>query len=170
MKNQLNTVIWLITLVIISSGAHLYAQGTEEPLTETQEVNLETYADLLRQDIKTQKVAILSQLMQLSPEQASAFWPIYREYAKELSVLGDERLAGVREYAENFSTMTDEEADRLARLRLDHEAKLTALKKKYYERFKKALSPVLAARFLQIENQLLAILDLQIASSLPIVQ
>jgi hypothetical protein len=66
--------------------------------------------------------------------------------------------------------MTDDVADRLARGALDLEGRRHALKMKYYDRFKSALSPKTAARFLQVENQILLLLDLQIAASLPVVQ
>ena len=66
--------------------------------------------------------------------------------------------------------MTDDAADRIARGALDLEATRTALKAKYYDSVKSALSAKQAARFLQIENQLLLLIDLQIAASLPIVE
>ena len=67
-------------------------------------------------------------------------------------------------------TVTDALADKLATKALELETRRTALKEKYYARLKSALSATTAARFLQIENQLLLIIDLQIAASLPIVK
>ena len=55
-------------------------------------------------------------------------------------------------------------------MRFEYEEKLLALKKTYFQKFSKALTPKLAARFFQIENQLLDVIDLQIASSLPVIQ
>ena len=72
------------------------------------------------------------------------------------------------EYALGYETLTDATADRLAKGALDLEARRHALKAKYYERFKSVLPPKTAARFLQVENQILLLLDLQIAASLPI--
>ena len=66
--------------------------------------------------------------------------------------------------------MTDEKADELIKRRLAYEEKLLGLKKKYYERIKEALSATLAARFVQVENQLLALVDLQVMASLPVVE
>ena len=60
--------------------------------------------------------------------------------------------------------------DKLATSALDLESRRNAVKAKYYERVKKALSPKTAMRFLQVEQQLLLLIDLQIASSLPIAQ
>ena len=97
-----------------------------------------------------------------------AFWPIYREYDVEMSKLGDERIAVIAEYARNYSNLTDNVADGLAHKALDLEARRQAVKAKYYDRIAKALSPRTALRFLQVEQQLLLLIDLQITSSLPI--
>ena len=66
--------------------------------------------------------------------------------------------------------MTDEKAGELARKALDLEVQRTALKKKYFERVEKAMSSVIAARFLQAENQINMLLDLELASELPLIQ
>lgn len=66
--------------------------------------------------------------------------------------------------------MTDAKADELATLALELENKRNDLKKKYYEKVREQLGGIVAARFLQVENQILMVIDLQIASSLPIVQ
>jgi hypothetical protein len=163
------TVWALAGLFAISVGLTLRAQ--EKPSeSDTQEQNLDTYIALLRQDVQKQKVAIVSQLMDLSPEQAAAFWPIYNEYTKELSALNDLRVQGIKEYAANYNSLSDEKATELAKMRFEYEEKLLAIKKKYFEKFSKALTPKLATRFFQIENQLLDVIDLQIASSLPVIQ
>lgn len=159
----------LICLLAISSGSALRAQEKVSE-SDTQERNIDTYIGLLREDIQKQKVAIVSQLMQLSPEQAAAFWPVYNEYAKGLSDLGDLRVRAIKEYAANFSALSDEKATELASMRFDYEEKLLALKKKYFGELSKAVGPKLAARFFQVENQLLDVVDLQVASSLPVIQ
>src|SRR4030095_5425606 len=133
-----------------------------------EEVNLDTYVSLLRQDGKTQKVAIISQMMNFSPEDASKFWPIYSEYSKELQQIGDEKVAGIKQFAAAWPNMSDAQIDEIAGKALDLEARTTALKKKYYGRFKEAVSTKAAGKFLQIENQLLGLLNLQVAASLPI--
>ncbi|MBV8811363.1 MAG: hypothetical protein JO033_22060 [Acidobacteriaceae bacterium] len=165
------TLRTLVGMFAISAGPTLRGQekASQGSQSDSEEQNIDTYANLLREDVRKQKVAITSQLMELSPEQAATFWPIYNDYAKELSALGDLRVRGIKEYAANYSSLSDEKATELANMRFNYEEKLLALKKKYFEKFSKALTPKLAARFFQIENQLLDIIDLQVASSLPIV-
>ena len=147
--------------------------STGQPSTElspgaTRDLNLRAYAELLRSDVRTQKVAIITEVVGFTEEEDKAFWPIYREYDAEMSKLGDERVSNVEDYASHFSNLTDEAADRIARKALDLEAQRQAVKTKYYDRIAKALSPRTALRVMQVEQQLLLLIDLQIASSLPI--
>ena len=144
----------------------------QQPLDQNQnsEANLKAYVELLRKDVKKQKVSILSELMNLSPDEASKFWPVYNEYDKALTVLYDGRVDLIKTYTENFGSITDPLATKLANDVLDLEEKRIQLRRRYFDRMSKALSPKQAARFLQIENQLEKIIDLQIASSLPVVE
>ena len=75
------------------------ATPTPVPPAQTQDQNLGAYVELLRSDIRSQKVAILTELMNFTEAEDTAFWPIYREYDVELNKLNDERVAldqGVR--------------------------------------------------------------------------
>lgn len=159
--------------VIAVAGVLLSASpgnAQEAARSTTEQANIQSYIDLLRKDVRKEKVAILTELMDLTPEQASRFWPVYNEYDKELARLGDERVANVRVYTENYRSMSDQKVSEVARKALDLEARRTELKKRYFDRMSQAVSPKIAGRFLQIENQLLTIIDLQIASDLPIVE
>jgi len=156
--------------IVLAAG--VTAAMAQQPPTgeETKEANLKAYVEMLRKDIKQEKVSILTELMSLSPDESSKFWPVYNEYDKALTALADERIALIRMYAESYGSLTDQVAAKLATGVLDLEAKRIQLKRQYFQRMSQALSAKAAARFLQIENQLEKILDLQISSSLPIVE
>jgi hypothetical protein len=139
-------------------------------LAETRDRNLRAYVELLRSDLRSQVVAIITEVMQFSEAEDAKFWPVYRELEAELQKINDERLAGIEEYSKTYDRLTDATADRLAKMSLDLEARRNATKAKYYEKLKTVISPKTAARFLQVENQILLLLDLQIASSLPIAE
>jgi hypothetical protein len=157
------TLILLMTSVVA-------VQAQSAPATDPQSktLNLSAYAELLRSDVRAQKVAIITEVMGFTDAEDKAFWPIYREYDVEMAKLGDERVAMIEEYVSSYAKMTDPIAEKLAAKALDLEARRQALKAKYYERVKTALSPRTAMRFLQVEHQLLLLIDLQIASALPI--
>ena len=62
------------------------AQNSEE---QTKALNLSAYAELLRADVRAQKVAIITEVMGFTDKEDEAFWPIYREYDLEMAKLGD---------------------------------------------------------------------------------
>ena len=66
--------------------------------------------------------------------------------------------------------MTDEKADELVQNAFAFLKQRQELFAKTYDRVKQAIGAIDAARFAQIEHQLQLIIDLQIASSLPVVK
>lgn len=145
------------------------ASAATQPTTDAQNTNIQAYIELLRSNVQTAKTEVLTETMQLTDAQSTKFWPIYREYNVKLQALNDKKIAGIKQYAKEYDTMTDAQADQLAKIALDLENQRNALKRAYYEKFRTALGGIVAARWLQVENQLLMVIDLQIASSLPVV-
>jgi hypothetical protein len=161
----------LAALLVTLAAAPAASAQTASPApsaAQTKTLNLSAYAELLRSDIRAQKVAIITEVMEFTPEEDKAFWPIYREYDAEMTKLGDERVALIAEYARSFEQLTDDVADGLARKALDLETRRGAAKAKLYERVKGALKGRAALRFLQVEHQLQLITDLQISAALPV--
>ena len=135
---------------------------------ETHEKNLQEYIELLRRNVRQEKAEIMGAVMQLSAADAAKFWPIYSEYTDELTKVNDLRVANIEEYSRDYSDLTDSKADELVQSAMKYQKLRGELLAKYYGQVKQALGGVTAARFLQIESQLLMIIDLQIASSLPL--
>ncbi|MCP5114450.1 MAG: hypothetical protein GY953_26780, partial [bacterium] len=125
------------------TAAALSAQGP--PQTGNQEQNIDAYVDLLRQDVRTQKVAIIGQMMQFTPEEASKFWPIYSDYATELTELGNRRFEVIKDYADNYGSLSDAKADELISKALDLKDQKNAVLRKYYQKVRDAFSAKLAA-------------------------
>jgi hypothetical protein len=136
---------------------------------QTREANLKAYIGMMREDLNKDKVSILTELMALGPDGAAKFWPVYNEYTKALAKLGDERIAYIRMYADNYESLSGETATKIALGLLDIESKRLDLRKQYFLRLSQVLSPKDAARWLQIESQIEKVVDLQILASLPIV-
>jgi len=131
--------------------------------------NSEQMIELVRTDIQKQRVAIIGDAMQFTADEAAMFWPIYEEYEAERSEIGDQRVVLIQDYADHFQTMTDAKAGELGASALELEEARTALKKKYFNKLQSEMSPVIATRFLQVENQLTMVLDLQVASQVPLI-
>ena len=152
-------------LLLITAAAR-----TQEKASSDKELNLRAYTELLRADVKVKRVAIITEIMQFDDTEAASFWPIFRAYDLELSKIGDGRISLIADYIDNYENITDQKADQLMTQVFALEAQRAELKKKYFDKMKKTLSPVTAARFFQIENQIQHIIDLQTSASLPTMQ
>lgn len=166
MWTRLTAMLALATLGLQAAPAPALAQEMDDAELD----QLERYVELVRSDLKKERVQLVGQAMDFSAEEAALFWPIYSEYEKEFTALGDERLILIGDYSAHYSSMTGEKAKELAARALDLEEKRTALKRRYVEKVEAAISPVVAARFLQVENQINTLLDLQISQRLPLIQ
>jgi len=125
---------------------------------------------LLRSDLQTRRTAVVTDEMKLTDDQAKAFWPLYREYANQQQVIGDQRVSLIKDYANSYNTMDDATADSLVKRQLTFEQDRLTLQSSYYPKFKNAVGAKQAAKFLQIDNRLNMLIDLQLASSIPILQ
>jgi hypothetical protein len=163
MKSRALTLAILACLATQAPPAKAASSGTAN-----QEQNLKEYITLLRKDVRSQKSAVMSQVMQLDLDQAAKFWPIYRDYDAELTKLNDMRVANIKEYANSYNNLTDAKADQLVHNAMSYQKQRAELLATYYDKMKDALGAITAARFLQVESQLLLIIDLQIDSQLPI--
>lgn len=129
----------------------------------------EDFVSLLRIDLRAAKAEIVTNSLELTSDELARFWPIYHEYDLALAKMNNERVAMLREFSMNYASITDELADTLTHRSLDFQRKRLTLLEKYYERTAKAFNPATAARFVQIEHQLLLLVDVQIASELPLI-
>ena len=172
--------VWLPLIVLLAASPAALAQVTPKAPatksqaakstgTDAQKKNIQAYIELMRTNVRDQKAEIMGSVMALNAADSAKFWPIYSEYDTDLSKVNDLRIANIKEYAQNYSQMTDAKADELFQNAVNYRKQRTELLAKYYGRVKEALGAVTAARFVQIEDQLLMIIDLQISSSLPIV-
>jgi hypothetical protein len=153
-------------------GASLTAEPSAGAVTKPDDTDdLKAALSVLRSDINTAKIATLNQVMKLTGPEAEVFWPVYREYEKELAAVGDRKLELIREFsAAHFGgTLDNKQAADLAQRWLKNTQDRLDLWKKYHKRISAKLSPMRGAQFLQIENQMALFVDLNIAAEMPAV-
>jgi epoxyqueuosine reductase QueG len=125
--------------------------------------------EVMRSDLRADAQKIVAVAMALPSADAEKFWPIYREYELKRSELGDRRVALIKRYAEQYKTITEEQAKALAKDWFGWQDQRLALWRTYHEKIAKALSESVAARFIQVEYQLNLVFDLEIAREIPLV-
>jgi hypothetical protein len=146
----------------IIMAAPVYAD--DQPTKEQTQVALEK--------IKADKKYIVSQNMTLTDVESKAFWPVYEEYQDGLMKLNQRTAGLIQEYAELYrnNTMTDDKADKLIETLLAIETDELALKKSLVPKLEKALPGQKAARYMQIENKLRALVKFELADKIPLVK
>ncbi len=132
--------------------------------------DVDSFIELLRSDVKTGKKEIITEVMEFTETEATAFWPEYRNYELDLDKLGDARLVMIKDYADNIDTMTDDKAKKIIGKAFDFREDRLKLQNKYFKKFSKIITPIKAAKWVQVENQITLLMDLQISSELPLVE
>lgn len=107
--------------------------------------------------------------MQFADAESAAFWPVYREYSQEQHVIAGKRFSIITEYAQNLDKMEDEKASSLTKRFFQVEDEAQALRQKYFTKFEKNLGAKRAAKFYQVDNRLTMIMNIQLASEIPLI-
>jgi hypothetical protein len=125
---------------------------------------------LTRVLITAERQAIVTQAMDLTPEEMQGFWPLYREYRVEAAKVGDRIVALISAYAEGYEDLTDPVADKLLSEFVSIEKERARLKAKYLPKFKKVIPARKVARFYQLENKLDITILNEMAENIPLIR
>ncbi len=149
-------------IFILLLAGPLYAQ--KAPVDNTR-----AYLEILRSDFNADKVVVYNRALQLTEPEAKKFWPVYRDYERELMKLSDQRLELIRDFftRQDAGKLTDEVSKNIADRWLKGVQARLDLWKKYHKKISEAVSPTRAAQFLQLENQIALFIDIAIASEMP---
>jgi Spy/CpxP family protein refolding chaperone len=152
-----------VVLVIFSVSALAQTASVQaKPLTDND-------IKLLREDVQSVKDDVIRHTMQLTEAEDAKFWPVYRDYAKEQRTIADKRLALITDYAQNLDKMDDAKASNMTQRLFQIDDDLQALRKQYFSKFEKALGAKRAAKFYQVDNRLTMLVNLQLASEIPLI-
>jgi hypothetical protein len=123
---------------------------------------------LLRRDLRAMKMQVIGQNMSLSEEEGQKFWPIYNHYVKDLQQVNDRKYALLKQYAEMWATMSDQDAMIYVRNWLEADGQAQALRLKYVPVVSQVLPGRKAATFFQVDRRLNMMIDLQLFSQIPL--
>ena len=168
------TTVLTAAALLLAGSAGLYAQTAAQsppPAATAGEQRITTQdLDLLRKDIRSQKKQLIAQNLKLTDTEATKFWPIYDQYTSDLVKINDKKYKAIQDYAQKFGSLSDAEAQSLAKQALDVDAAAAQLRLKYLPIFAQAVGGVRAATFSQLDRRISMMIDLQLASRLPLVQ
>jgi hypothetical protein len=170
----------LILVVVLLTGTWLLsvprlhtqvASSGEDSMASSKDnqASIDRSVALLRQDLRSGKKQALTASLELTDAEAAKFWPVYDQYSAELSKLGDQRYALIKEYANGFGTLTDNQALSLIKRSLSLDDKITQLRSKYVPIVNKVLPGTKTATFFQMDRYINTLIDLQVAGPIPLV-
>src|SRR5258705_1351165 len=115
--------------------------------------------DLMRQDLRNKKRQIIAENLPLSDAEAEKFWPIYQHYTNELKQINDEKYVLLKDYAQSWGNMSNQDA-------------LIYIRRwsKYVPVVSQVLSGKGTATFFQLDRRISMMMDIQLASQIPLVQ
>jgi len=126
--------------------------------------------DSVRQAVQTDKRALVERNMQLTPEEAKKFWPIYDVYQDNLEPIVRRQNRAFLDYINAESSMTDANAKRIAKEILEADADEQKLRERQFKKLLAALPARKAVRYLQIENKIRTLNRYDIAERMPLVR
>ena len=158
----MKSLLSLLSLfVAFTFATPLYAQNTAA----------QTDMQILLDKVKADKKLLVAQNMNLTDAESQAFWPIYDSYQKDLGAINQRTLKLIKSYADawNSQTLDDTIAKKLLNEMVAIEGSEANLRKTYAAKLSAALPAMKAARYLQIENKIRAVIRYQLAANIPLV-
>jgi len=110
--------------------------------------------DYIKKAYSKEKKTIVDEYMGLDVQAGAKFWAIYGDYEAKREKLATERLKLIEEYINNADNLSEAQADKLAKAALNNTINLDKLNLDNYEKMKKAIGAVRAAKYMQLETYL----------------
>ena len=160
-KTVLSCLVLILTLAA--------AQSALAQRETANGVEVEKDLALLRRNLRSEKKQLIALNLPLTDAEATKFWPLYDQYAADMSKHYDEFYGVIKDYAANQKTLTDEQAISMIKRWNTIQVALLQTRQKHIDAINNAIGGRKAALFFQIDRRLYALMDLQIASEVPLV-
>jgi Spy/CpxP family protein refolding chaperone len=165
----------VIVFLLGTSLCFIHGAAAQQPAAagsgaKVSDQEIDKDVELLRADLRSGKKQIVAANMNLTAAQAEKFWPVYDAYAQEVAKLGDVRYALIKDYAKSYDTMTDAQADDLVKRSTALDQQAATLRQQWIPKFRKVLTGKQTALFFQVDRRVSLLIDLQLASEIPLVK
>ncbi|MBV8453981.1 MAG: hypothetical protein JOZ29_17165 [Deltaproteobacteria bacterium] len=125
---------------------------------------------LLRKNLRSERKQVIAANMKLTDAEAEKFWPLYEQYVNELVQINHTKYELIKQYVSSQGNLTDAQADSAVTKWIGVEESVAQLRLKYVPLFRKVLSARNTAAFYQVDRRIQLMIDLQLASALPIIE
>jgi len=167
---QKSVVAVVVACSMMLASVPMIAQAAQSTQgNDTAKSSLDQDIQMLREDVRSDRKAITAANMDLTADEAAKFWPIYDQYVQEATKVQDARVVLIKDYAANYSNISDQLAQEYMKRSGDIEKQLMEVREKYVPLFEKVISPKKTAQWYQIDRRLDLLVSLQLAAFVPIV-
>jgi hypothetical protein len=106
------------------------------------------------EEIESLKIAFFTQKLDLSPDEAKIFWPIYNDMQAELNNLHKERMQKMISFrkVDEIDNLTDAQVQNLITSEFDFKQRELNLNKKYYSKLKSSLPIKVVGKFYRAQE------------------
>jgi len=153
-----NLSILFATVIILLSSGNALAQ---------------TEADVIaavRAQLGANRQALVAENLELAEGESDGFWPLYREFHNERDKLMDRRVTMLRDFRDNFDTLTNEQSKQIIDDYFKLQEDLLKLRKKYAKQFRQVVSDKRTLRYFQIEHMMDTIIDAELNQLVPLAE
>ncbi len=105
-----------------------------------------------KEKLESMKIGMITSKLNLSPEEAKVFWPVYDKYSDELEQLRKSRLSNLLNARENFDEMSDADIEKAVDNEIAFRSSEVEILKKYHPQFKKILPIKKVAKLYKAEE------------------
>jgi len=164
----------LLVLGIVFCAMPVIGTGQDvSPSTESAAAGSQTNMDIFIQKIKADKKLLIATNMDLNDTEGKKFWPLYDAYQKELAQINQRLGKTVKAYADAYNqgkgTISNDAAKKLLNEALAVEDAEVKLKRTYADKIGKVLPATKTARYIQLENKIRAVIKMELAQDIPLV-
>ena len=156
--------------VIVLIGANILLGCTLLAAQQATSTASDDFIQEMRKDLRSDKKVLVAANLSLTESEATKFWPVYDQYAVELAKINDKKLIVIKEYAAKYESLSSDEAQELIKKWNEADDEVIQLRAKYVPKFHDVLHSKKTARFFQLDRRIGLVLDLQLASEIPLVE
>lgn len=160
---------WLTAVVMCLLLSPAFVNAADTNITVVR-VTPALDLDQLQYVLTHQRAEVFDQGMALDSPQSDVFWGVYHQYEKEKEQLDAKRLRLLGTYIGKVASMSGDDATKLVKAAGENQQADFALRQKYFKILSKKLNPVVAARFVQIDDMVGMVIRLAILGNVPLIR
>jgi hypothetical protein len=105
------------------------------------------------EQLKAQKIAYITQRLQLTPAEAQQFWPVYNEFAAQKEKLNEQQKEITANLSKGWADLTDKQKEDISDKFINNRLEQAKLESEYHQKFKKVLPISKVLKLYEAENQ-----------------